>query len=99
MESTLFTALSTNEEANLSGGARANGGRGGNGRGGNGGAGGAGGNSDTNGGVVFGDDNAVVLSNVNGGVTRGGNGGAGGTGGTGGTGTGGRGGNGGLAIL
>ncbi|MCC5668651.1 hypothetical protein LC653_33580 [Nostoc sp. CHAB 5784] len=71
MENTLFTALSTNEEANLSGGVTTfigvtfsftgNGGRGGNG--GNGGTGGAGGL-----------------------LTPGGNGGAGGAGGTGGTG-------------
>ncbi|MEH2368544.1 hypothetical protein [Nostoc sp.] len=81
MQSTLFTALSSNEEANFSGGLKANA-RGGDANGGRGGRGG-----DAVGGVVIGNGgNTNVNGDTNGGSTTGGNGGPGGPGGSGGPG-------------
>ncbi len=85
MESTLFTALSTNEEANLSGGAKKVKIRGGDATGGAGGAGGAGGPGF--GGVVLIKKSIVADSTV----SADGLGGNGGTGGAGGDATGGAG--------
>ncbi|MHC5717818.1 MAG: hypothetical protein ACYTX0_38365 [Nostoc sp.] len=77
MKSTLFTVLSTNEEANLSGGksltVKINGG--------NGGKGGGGGN----GGTGFSNSGSGPVT-VSGGTVEGGGGGTGGAGGNGGTG-------------
>ncbi|MEH1950217.1 MAG: hypothetical protein V7K77_25155 [Nostoc sp.] len=79
MQNTLFTALSTNEEANLSGGLKLNA-RGGDANGGRGGRGG-----DAVGGVVIGGSgNTNVNGNTDGGTTTGGSGGSGGSGGFGG---------------
>ncbi|WP_251955684.1 hypothetical protein [Nostoc commune] len=78
MESTLFTALSNNEEANLSGGGNANGGNGG-----RGGRGGRGGDSTATGGVFIGTAGPINGSPLNGGTTTSGTGGAGGAGGAG----------------
>ncbi|MEH2273845.1 MAG: hypothetical protein V7K40_03250 [Nostoc sp.] len=86
MESTLFTTLSTNEEANLSGGKKVLNIVGSGGPGGNGGPGGS-----ADGGVILigGNKKAfapVVGNNINANGGTGGNGGAGRTGGKGGDG-------------
>ncbi|BDI17889.1 hypothetical protein ANSO36C_36910 [Nostoc cf. commune SO-36] len=82
MESTLFTVLSTNEEANLSGGGNANGGNGG-----RGGRGGRGGDSTATGGVfIDGTTGAINGSPIAGGTTGSAAGGAGAAGGIGGVG-------------
>ncbi|MEH2362007.1 hypothetical protein [Nostoc sp.] len=79
MASRLFTPLITKEEANLSGGRKANGGRGGSANGGRGG------DSNTNGGVVI-TGGVINKSYITGGTVIGGNGGSGGSGGSGGNG-------------
>ncbi|MBG1259208.1 hypothetical protein [Nostoc commune] len=82
MEITLFTALSSNEEANLAGGGNANGGNGG-----RGGRGGRGGDSTAIGGVVIGTGTGAINgSSIAGGTTNSGTGGAGAAGGAGGIG-------------